>query len=158
MCHMKAFYLILGVMMGCILLPFSAEADVLLGSDPVPADTGRVVHADSTSRDSLRTDTLREVVVKPDSVLQIMKVLKQTTKDNTPRTKSLGDVIEKVAPGLQDKMLHPFAMKQRKAERRKKKLYRALEQYDQAKSFNDLLDEAVKRQQLEDELKKKGGR
>ena len=63
-----------------------------------------------------------------------------------------------MAPGLQDKMLHPFAMKQRKAERRKKKLYRALEQYDQAKTFNDLLDEAVKRQQLEDERKQNEGR
>ena len=87
-----------------------------------------------------------------------MKVLKKTTQDHTPRTKSLGDVIEDLAPGLQDKMLHPFAMKQRKAERRKKKLYRALEQYDQAKTFNDLLDEAVKRQQLEDERKQKEGR
>ena len=49
-------------------------------------------------------------------------------------------------------------MNQRKAERRKKKLYRALEQYDQAKTFNDLLDEAVKRQQLEDERKQNEGR
>ena len=63
-----------------------------------------------------------------------------------------------MAHGLQDKMLHPFAMKQRKSERRKKKLSRALEQYDQAKTFNDLLDEAVKRQQLEDERKQKEGR
>ena len=150
---MKVICFIFVLLLGSILCPFSWGAEVLMSTGCLPADTGRVQRPDS-----LRTDTLREVVVKPDSVLQIMKVLKKTTKDNTPRTKSLGDVIEDLAPGLQDKMLHPFAMKQRKAERRKKKLYRALEQYDQAKTFNDLLDEAVKRQQLEDERKQNEGR
>lgn len=156
---MKVICFIFVLLLGCILCPPSRGAEVLMSAGSLPADTSRVQRPDSLlSRDSLRTDTLREVVVKPDSVLQIMKVLKKTTKDNTPRTKSLGDVIEDLAPGLQDKMLHPFAMKQRKSERRKKKLYRALEQYDQAKTFNDLLDEAVKRQQLEDERKQNEGR
>ncbi len=156
---MKVICFIFVLLLGSILCPFSWGAEVLMSTGCLPADTSRVQRPDSLlSRDSLRTDTLREVVVKPDSVLQIMKVLKKTTQDNTPRTKSLGDVIEDLAPGLQDKMLHPFAMKQRKSERRKKKLYRALEQYDQAKTFNDLLDEAVKRQQLEDERKQNEGR
>lgn len=156
---MKVICFIFVLLLGSILCPSSWGAEVLMSAGYLPADTSRVQRPDSLlSRDSLRTDTLREVVVKPDSVLQIMKVLKKTTKDNTLRTKSLGDVIEDLAPGLQDKMLHPFAMKQRKAERRKKKLYRALEQYDQAKTFNDLLDEAVKRQQLEDERKQNEGR
>lgn len=156
---MKVICFIFLLLLGSILCPFSRGAEVLMSAGCLPADTGRVQRPDSLlSRDSLRTDTLREVVVKPDSVLQIMKVLKKTTQDHTPRTKSLGDVIEDLAPGLQDKMLHPFAMKQRKSERRKKKLYRALEQYDQAKTFNDLLDEAVKRQQLEDERKQNEGR
>ncbi|MDY3820614.1 MAG: hypothetical protein SPG95_00590 [Bacteroidaceae bacterium] len=150
---MKVICFIFVLLLGSILCPPSRGAEVLMSAGCLPADTGRVQRPDS-----LRTDTLREVVVKPDSVLQIMKVLKKTTQDNTPRTKSLGDVIEDLAPGLQDKMLHPFAMKQRKSERRKKKLYRALEQYDQAKTFNDLLDEAVKRQQLEDERKQNEGR
>ncbi|MDD7243443.1 MAG: hypothetical protein SOV28_05425 [Bacteroidaceae bacterium] len=150
---MKVICFIFVLLLGSILCPPSRGAEVLMSAGCLPADTSRVQRPDS-----LRTDTLREVVVKPDSVLQIMKVLKKTTQDNTPRTKSLGDVIEDLAPGLQDKMLHPFAMKQRKSERRKKKLYRALEQYDQAKTFNDLLDEAVKRQQLEDERKQNEGR
>lgn len=156
---MKVICFIFVLLLGSILCPPSLGAEVLMSTGCLPVDTGRVQRPDSLlSRDSLRTDTLREVVVKPDSVLQIMKVLKKTTQDHTPRTKSLGDVIEDLAPGLQDKMLHPFAMKQRKSERRKKKLYRALEQYDQAKTFNDLLDEAVKRQQLEDERKQNEGR
>ncbi|MGN0233476.1 MAG: hypothetical protein ACI4B5_03515 [Bacteroidaceae bacterium] len=157
---MKSSCLFLLFTLGCIFSSFSVEADVLLcpESPLAPSDTGHREIPDSLSRDSLRTDTLREVIVKPDSVLQIMQVLKKTTRDNTPRTKSLGDIIEKAAPGLQDKMLHPFAMKQRKSERRKKKLYKALEQYDQAKAFNELLDEAVKRQQLEDERTKSEGR
>ena len=96
------------------------------------------------------------MVVRPDSVLPVVRVLEKTVgRSRGPRSMSLGDVIEKVAPGLQDKMLHPFAIKQRKSERRKKKMRRVLENYDRQKTFNELLDEAVKRQQMEDERAKR---
>ena len=107
---------------------------------------------DSAVRDTARADTLREVVVRADSVFPVVRALeKNIGRGGGPTPMSLGDVLEKLSPGLNDKITHPFAIRQRKAERRKKKLRKALEQYDRAKTFNELLDEAVKRQQLEDE-------
>ena len=120
------------------------------------SDTAQTAAPDSARRDSLRADTLLYVVVRPDSVLPVVRALEKTVgRSRGPRSMSLGDVIEKVAPGLQDKMLHPFAIKQRKSERRKKKMRRVLENYDRQKTFNELLDEAVKRQQMEDERAKR---
>ena len=143
------------------LLPVAAGASrrggpcVPLRSPTHAAGVSRVVACaglDSAVRDTARADTLREVVVRADSVLPVVRALEKTIgRGGGPKSMSLGDVIEKLSPGLNDKITHPFAIRQRKAERRKKKLRKALEQYDRAKTFNELLDEAVKRQQLEDE-------
>lgn len=115
--------------------------------------------ADSVSRtpqmppDSVRTDTLREVVVRPDSVLPVVKAIDEALRRNpVPRTITLADVLEKLSPGLNDKITHPFAFKQRQRERRRKRLAKALEEFDQYKTFNDLLREAYERQLLEDSL------
>lgn len=155
---MKGLCIFLAVILMCLLLPVRAWAvayPVAVGG-AAPADTAQTAARDSARRDSLRTDTLREVVVRPDSVLPVVRVLEKTVgRSRGPRSMSLGDIIEKVAPGLQDKMLHPFAIKQRKSERRKKKMHRVLENYDRQKTFNELLDEAVKRQQMEDERAKR---
>ncbi len=133
---------------GEMLLPTSARA----GSLPcVPTLDG-----DTLQRDSMRTDTLRELEVRPDSVLPVKRALEKTIgRSKGPRSMSLGDVIEKLSPGLNDKITHPFAIKQRKSERRRKKLLKALEHYESTKTFNELLDEAVRRQQLEDERAKR---
>lgn len=141
-------------LLACLLLPMMASGGAAHGLAQAAAQAPAAACAgqDSTVRDTLQADTLREVVVRPDSVLPVVRVLEKTVgRSRGPRSMSLGDVIEKVAPGLQDKMLHPFAIKQRKSERRKKKMRRVLENYDRQKTFNELLDEAVKRQQLEDE-------
>jgi len=115
--------------------------------------------ADSVSRtpqmppDSVRTDTLREVVVRPDSVLPVVKAIDEALRRNpVPRTMTLADVLEKLSPGLNVKITHPFAFKQRQRERRRKRLVKALEEFDQYKTFNDLLREAYERQLLEDSL------
>ena len=141
-------------LLACLLLPMMASGGAAHGLAQAAAQAPAAACAgqDSTVRDTLQADTLREVVVRPDSVLPVVRVLEKTVgRSRGPRSMSLGDVIEKVAPGLQDKMLHPFAIKQRKSERRKKKMRRVLENYDRQKTFNELLDEAVKRQQMEDE-------
>lgn len=155
---MKGLCIFLAVILVCLLLPVRAwtvACPVAVGG-AAPADTAQTAARDSARRDSLLTDTLREVVVRPDSVLPVARVLEKTVgRSRGPRSMSLGDVIEKVAPGLQDKMLHPFAIKQRKSERRKKKMRQVLENYDRQKTFNELLDEAVKRQQMEDERAKR---
>ena len=173
---MRYSCLLLTAILACLLLPVLDQGVAARGlaHAAAPADACRCIsprmplhrpthaaasaHAaaclppDSVRRDSLQADTLREVEVRPDSVLPVMRALEQTVgRGKGPRTKSLGDIIEKVAPGLNDKITHPFAIKQRKAERRKRKMRKALEEYDRARSFNDLLDEAVRRQQVEDE-------
>ena len=113
---MKGLCIFLAVILMCLLLPVRAWAvacPVAVGG-AAPADTAQTAARDSARRDSLRADTLREVVVRPDSVLPVVRVLEKTVgRSRGPRSMSLGDVIEKVAPGLQDKMLHPFAIKQR---------------------------------------------
>lgn len=115
-----------------------------------------VLACDTLQHDSLHTDTLRELEVRPDSVLPVKRALEKTIgRSKGPRSMSLGDVIEKLSPGLNDKITHPFAIKQRKSERRKKKLLKALEHYESTKTFNELLDEAVRRQQFEDERAKR---
>ena len=145
-------------LLACLLLPMMASGGAAHGLAQAAAQAPAEARAgqDSTVRDTLQADTLREVVVRPDSVLPVVRVLEKTVgRSRGPKSMSLGDVIEKVAPGLQDKMLHPFAIKQRKSERRKKKMRRVLENYDRQKTFNELLDEAVKRQQMEDERAKR---
>lgn len=145
-------------LLACLLLPMMASGGAAHGLAQAAAQAPAAACAgqDSTVRDTLQADTLREVVVRPDSVLPVVRVLEKTVgRSRGPRSVSLGDVIEKVAPGLQDKMLHPLAIKQRKSERRKKKMRRVLENYDRQKTFNELLDEAVKRQQMEDERAKR---
>ena len=68
------------------------------------------------------------------------------------------DLLEKISPCFQDKSLHPFAIKQRKQERRRKRAMKALENLDRVKSFDELLREAYERQMIEDSLEavKKG--
>lgn len=101
-----------------------------------------------------RVDTLREVEVKaPDRLKGLNDAISSSLgRYPIPKTMSLGDVIDKVAPGLQDKMLHPFAIKERKLERKHKRDKKILEEYDRVKTFKELLDEAIARQKLEDEL------
>ncbi len=106
--------------------------------------------ADSMRLHSEKTDTLMEVEIRPDSGLRIMDVLDATLKNNSmPRQKSLGDILEKVAPGLQDKMLHPFAIKSRKKERKHKRDMDLLRDFDRSMSPNDLLEEALRKEGLE---------
>lgn len=94
-------------------------------------------------------DTLGEVEVRPDSVLQVLEALKQTLKtDRQPKSKSLGDILDKYAPQLQDKMLHPFAIKDRKQERKRKRDKEVLKEYDRAKTPNELLEEALRKEGL----------
>lgn len=141
-------------LLACLLLPMMASGGAAHGLAQAAAQAPAAACAgqDSTVRDTLQADTLREVEVRPDSVLPVMRALEKTIgRGGGPRSMSLGDVVEKLSPGLNDKITHPFAIKQRKAERRKKKLRKALDEYNRAKTFNELLDEAVKRQQLEDE-------
>lgn len=102
--------------------------------------------------DTMKVDTLREVTVHGGN-LPIEGVLSKTLSGQVPRTKSVGDVLEKWMPGINDKITHPFAIKQRKMERRHKRTRKILEHYDQVKTFDDLLREAIQRENLLQEEK-----
>ena len=67
---------------------------------------------------------------------------------------SLGTILEKLLPGINDKITHPFAIKQRKKERRKKRSLKALEDFDKVKTFDELLREAYRLQMREDSLQR----
>ena len=82
------------------------------------------------------------------------KAIDKNLQQKVPlRIPSLGEILEKVAPGINDKITHPFAIKQRKMERRKKRTRKILEHYDQVKTFDDLLREAIQREALLQEEK-----
>lgn len=104
---------------------------------------------DTLVADSVRTDTLKEVVVEGGE-RQVSKAIGRSIeawKKSQPRVKSFGDVLEKWSPGLNDKITHPFAFKQRKMERKRKRTKKILEHYDRVKTFDELLRESIREQE-----------
>ncbi|MBR4645014.1 MAG: hypothetical protein IKO73_07675 [Bacteroidaceae bacterium] len=96
-----------------------------------------------------RTDTLKEVeVLAPESTAGLEDAIRQSLKKMgiDPRTPSVSDVINKISPGLTDKIMHPFAIKDRKKARKRKRDQKILDDFDGTKSFDDLLREALKRE------------
>lgn len=98
--------------------------------------------ADSLTQDSIPTDTLREVTVRAGKTYHLSQMEMSGTKSDIVAPPSLGGVLEKLSPGINDKILHPFAIKQRKQERRRKRALKALEEYDRVKTFDELIREA----------------
>ncbi len=100
----------------------------------------------SASTDSMRTDTLREVTVRPLKTYHLNEMPLTGIKNDIKAPVSLGTVLEKLSPGIKDKILHPFAIQQRKKERRRKRALKNLDQYDLIKTDEDLLREAYEKQ------------
>ena len=122
------------------MFAFVLQADTLASSRQMPAD-------------SLRTDTLREITVRPDSVLPIVRAIDESLRRHpVPHVMTLGDALEKLSPGLNDKITHPFAFKQRQKERRHKRLMQALDKFDRIESFEEQLQAAYRRQMAEDSI------
>ncbi len=115
------------------------------------ADTTRV---DSTRTDNtIPVDTLKELEVRGDSTLRVNEAIRQTIgrelkyRQGTP---TVSDVIGRKAT---DMILHPFAIKDRKRERKHARDRKILEEYEQlgrVKTFEELLDEAIRQQAIED--------
>jgi len=103
--------------------------------------------------DSLRVDTLPQVEVRADSILRINEALRKTLeREKAARigTKSVSDVIGSRAT---DKILHPFAVKDRKREKKHARDRKIMEEYEtlgRVKTFEELLDEAIRQQAIED--------
>lgn len=112
---------------------------------------------DTLQKDSMRTDTMREVVVYSPQGLPVNKALDRSLKrwkEGQVNIPSLGKVLEKLSPGINDKITHPFAIKDRKREKRRKQRLRSLEHFDQVKTFKDLLYEAYIQQMREDSIER----
>ena len=112
---------------------------------------------DTLQKDSMRTDTMREVVVYSPQGLPVNKALDRSLKrwkEGQVNIPSVGKMLEKLSPGINDKITHPFAIKDRKREKSRKQRLRGLEHFDQVKTFKDLLYEAYIQQMREDSIER----
>ena len=104
--------------------------------------------------DGIPTDTLREVVIIPDSLLPVDRVIRESLgQQQVIKVPKVSDVLDKLSPGLTDKIMHPFAVKDRKRDRKHARDRKILEEYEQlgrVKTFEELLDEAIRQQAIED--------
>ncbi len=96
-----------------------------------------------TIPDTPMSDTLQTVVVTDDGRLPIH--VSGATKEHIG-VKTMGDVL---GESVLDKMMHPFAIKQRKRERHNRKMQRILMEYDMVKTDHDLLLEALRREGID---------
>lgn len=131
-----------------LISAFLAMADTVK-VPPTPVDTVRRSRVE-------RIDTLGQVEVKGRTRPAVMDAFDATIKaqGKQPTTPSLGDLLNKVAPEAQDYILHPFGFKERKKKRQRKRMQQIMQDYDHVKSFEELLDEAIKKQMEEDAMGK----
>lgn len=122
-------------------LPFHVFQALAAHSNLVPQD------------DSVRVDTLRQVEVHGDSVLRVNEVIRQSIgrdKDGRIGVPSVSDVIGARATDI---IMHPFAIKDRKRDKKHARDRKILDEYEQLgriKTFEELLDEAIRQQAIED--------
>ena len=93
------------------------------------------------------------MIVHPRDKLPVEEAIDQSLRRGQIGTKTLGDILERLSPGINDKITHPFAIKARQKERRRKRAMKALENFDRVRTFDELLREAYEQMQLEDSLK-----
>ena len=105
--------------------------------------------------DGIPTDTLREVIIIPDSLLPVDRVIRESLgQEQVIKVPKVSDVLDRLSPGLTDKVMHPFAIKERKHERRMQRHLKVMEEYSRVKTFDELLRDAYERQILEDSLQR----
>lgn len=119
----------------------------------LPSDTTKNTQTNPTKQDTsvAYTDTLEELSVKADKELRVVDVINKSLNNGLtqPKQKSVSDIIGKKAT---DYIMHPFAWKERKKEKKHKKDKEALVKLDAAKTYEDELTEAIYRQLQEDSI------
>lgn len=120
-----------------------------------PSEALPVTTLDSltVTQDSLRTDTLQEVTVCPDTILRVQRIVEEIIRHEREQQihiPSLGEILQKRFPRLNDIITNPTAFRERRREARRRRSLKALEDYDKLKTFDDLLREAYERQMQED--------
>ena len=106
--------------------------------------------AQEQKTDSMQNDTtlqgvkMREIIVTKDRRLPVF--VSPETKNTVPRVPRLSDIIGSKAT---DMIMHPFAFKSRKEERRRRKAMQKLWEYEHVKTNNELLREALIREGID---------
>ncbi len=104
-------------------------------------------------RDTTHVDTLRQVEVRGDSVLRVNEAIRHSIgRENATRI-GIPSVSDVLGPRITDKIMHPFAVKDRKRDKkhaRDRKILQEYEEMDRVKTFEELLDEAIRKQAIED--------
>lgn len=104
-------------------------------------------------RDSARVDTLREVEVRGDSSLRVNEAIRRSIGNEKATRIGYPSVSDVLGPRITDKIMHPFAVKDRKRDKKHARDRKILEEYEElyrVKSFEELLDEAIRQQAIED--------
>lgn len=117
----------------------------------IQADTARV----DTSRtdNSIRVDTLKEVEVRGDSVLRVNEAIRQTIGRELKSRQGTPTVSDIIGGKATDMIMHPFAIKDRKRDRKHARDRKILEEYEKLgriKTFEELLDDAIRQQAIDD--------
>lgn len=103
--------------------------------------------------DSVRVDTLKEVEVQGDSVLRVNDAIKNSIGRENELRIGYPSVSDVLGPRITDKIMHPFAIKDRRRDKKHARDRKILEEYEQlyrVKTFEELLDEAIRQQAIED--------
>ena len=104
-------------------------------------------------QDTLRRDTLKQVEVKGDSVLRVNEAIRRSIGKEQEGRIGYPSVSDILGPRITDKIMHPFAVKDRKRDKKHARDRKILEEYEQlnrVKTFEELLDEAIRKQAIED--------
>lgn len=104
-------------------------------------------------QDTLRTDTLKQVEVKGDSVLRVNEAIRRSIGKEQETRIGYPSVSDVLGPRITDKIMHPLAIKDRKRDKKHARDRKILEEYEKmwkVKSFEELLDEAIRQQAIED--------
>ena len=103
--------------------------------------------------ETTKVDTLRELEVGGQKRLRVLDVLEETRKKQRkqPGQKGISDVLGGKAT---DYIMHPFAIKDRRKEKRNKKAMEALDKLEATRTYEDELTDAIKRQLMEDSIAK----
>ena len=119
----------------------------------LPSDTTKNTQTKPAKQDTsvAYTDTLEEFSVKADKDLRLVDVINKSLNNGLtqPKQKSVSDIIGSKAT---DYIMHPFAWKERKKDKKLKKDKEALVKLDAAKTYEDELTEAIYRQLQEDSI------
>ena len=119
----------------------------------------QTISAQTAKRDSVsadrrtRIDTLRQVEVRADSMLRVNESIRKTIERERKARIGTASVSDILGSNLTDKIMHPFAVKERRREKKHARDRKILEKYEElgrVKTFEELLDEAIRQQAIED--------